>query len=171
MNLFTISDNTKHCIQSLDDVLLRKTIVESAQMLSTAVHLNDEIIDKPECLYKVYNANEEHNAWVRESKYNYKWTFYYLMDGLMEYRYRFDKNHDSWRVAQVFSQYEDLFPNIGMTPFPRKFNKEYENYNELMNMKDTFKAYKLYLITKWKKETADNKTPIWTRRDKPDFYE
>ena len=40
-----------------------------------------------------------------------------------------------------------------------------------MNMKDTFKAYKLYLSTKWKKETADNKIPTWTKRDKPDFYD
>ena len=170
MNLFTISDNTKHCVQSLDDVLLRKTIVESAQMLSTAIQLNDKIKNKPEGLYKIYNANEEHNAWVRESKYNFKWTFYYLIDALNEYRYRFDKNHDTWRVAQLIPQYEDTFPNVSITPFPRKFNKEYENYDELMNMKDTFKAYKLYLATKWKKETADNKIPTWTKRDKPDFY-
>ena len=33
MNLFTISDNTKMCAESLDDVLLGKTIIESAQKM------------------------------------------------------------------------------------------------------------------------------------------
>ena len=61
MNLFTISDNTQYCARNLDDVLLRKTIVEAAQMLSTAIIINDKIKDKPEGIYKKYNANEEHN--------------------------------------------------------------------------------------------------------------
>ena len=46
MNLFTISDNTQYCARNLDDVLLRKTIVESAQMLSTAIILNDKIKER-----------------------------------------------------------------------------------------------------------------------------
>ena len=57
-----------------------------------------------------------------------------------------------------------------MTPFTRKFNQNYENYNQLMETKNTCNAYKQYLITKWKKETLDGKAPIWTKREKPDFY-
>lgn len=170
MNLFTISDNTKFCIQSLDDVLLRKTIVESAQMLSTAIHCNDNIKVKPDMIYKKYNANEEHNVWVRESKYNFKWTLFYLIDALNEYQYRFNKVHDTYKIAQIVAQYEDMFPNIDMTPFPRKFNKTYDNYKYLMNMSDTYLAYKQYLITKWNNETLDGKKPIWTKRNKPEFY-
>ena len=56
MNLFTISDNTQYCARNLDDVLLRKTIVEAAQMLSTAIIINDKIKDKPEGIYKKYNT-------------------------------------------------------------------------------------------------------------------
>lgn len=170
MNLFTISDNTQYCARNLDDVLLRKTIVESAQMLSTAIILNDKIKEKPEGIYKKYNANEEHNKWVRESKYNYKWTYMYLIDCLKEYQYRFSKTHDTHKLAYIFPQYENDFPLIDMTPFTRKFNQSYENYQELMNMKDTCNAYKTYLITKWEKETIDGKEPLWTNREKPDFY-
>lgn len=170
MNLFTISDNTKYCVQSLDDVLLRKTIVEAAQMLSTAIILNDKIKEKPEGIYKKYNANEEHNIWVRTNQTTYKWAFYYLLDALNEYQYRFHKTHDTWNVAKILSQYEIYFDQGEMIPFPRKFNQTYENYNDLMNIKDTYKAYKIYLITKWNKETKDGKTPIWTNREKPEFY-
>lgn len=170
MNLFTISNNTKECVKNLDDVLLRKTIVESAQMLSTAIRMNEKIKEFPEQIYKKYNANEEHNVWVRESKYNFKWTFMYLMDALLEYQYRFGKVHDTFNIAKLLGQYEDYFPLVEMTPFTRKFNQSYDNYNELMEMTDTFKAYKTYLVTKWKFETEKGKAPIWTNREIPEFY-
>ena len=85
MNLYTTSDNTRACVSALDDYLLGRTIVEAAQMISTAINLNDKIKEKPEGLYSNYNANEEHNVWVRESKYNFKWTFMYLLDALNEF--------------------------------------------------------------------------------------
>lgn len=184
MNLFTISNNPSFCIQSLDDVLLRKTILESAQILSTAIHVQkDEGIieeDIPDCLYKSYNAGEEHNVWARESQLNYRWTFYYLLAGLDELKYRFNDTHDAaLRVVPYVSKYEKYFPNVPMTPFPRKFNQSYENYRELMEMPDTFRAYKEYLITKWnknkekiQKEGKEDKRIFsgWTKREQPEFY-
>ena len=170
MNLFTISDNTKDCVQSLDNILLGKTIVESAQMLSTAIHLNDKIKDKPEGIYKKYNANEEHNKWVRENRTNFKWTIHYLIDGLNEWKYRFDKIHDTWNVAKILIQYENYFEDGEMTPFPRKFSHKLENYNELMEMKNTFTAYKTYLNTKWKEKSESQTPPKWTKRGAPEFY-
>lgn len=170
MNLYTVSDNTKYCVQSLDDILLGKTITESAQMLSTAIHCNDKIKVKPEGIYKKFNANEEHNVWVRENKTNYSWTFHYLLDGLNEFSYRFGKPHDTWNVAGIFSQYESAFEQGDMTPFPRKFVKSLENYDYLMNIKDTCKAYREYLNTKWRLKLQENKTVSWTKRDRPEFY-
>lgn len=176
MNLFTICDNPKACVQALDDILLRKTVLEAAQMISTAIRLNNKIdIDIPDdILYKVYNAGEEHNTWVRETQKNYRWTYYYLMEALAEYEYRFGKQHDAKKIALVTSKYEPYFPKGDMTPFPRKFNKDYPNYHELMEMENTYEAYRKYLITKWNadsKEEDKRKIPVWTKRDKPEFYE
>ena len=170
MNLFTTSDNTKACVQALDDVLLGKSIVETAQMLSTAIHLNDKIKNKPEGIYKKYNANEEHNKWVRENKTNYKWTIHYLIDALTEYSYRFDKTHDTWNVAKILVQYEQYFEDGEMTPFTRKFSKDIENYDELMETKNTCYAYQKYLSTKWRMKEEQGKTPNWTKRGSPEFY-
>lgn len=188
MNLFTISDNPTICIQSLDDILLRKTLLESAQILSTAIRVKKEegIIEEdiPESLYKSYNAGEEHNTWARESQANYRWTFYYLLAALDELKYRFNDVHDAAiKIAPYVSKYEKYFPPIPMTPFPRKFNQSYSNYRELMEMDDTFKAYKLYLIEKWKtnqekfnkklEETGVEDKRIfsgWTKRGQPEFY-
>lgn len=170
MNLFTICDNTRAIAQSLDDRLLIRTIVESAQMLSTAIHCNDKIIDKPEGIYKKYNANEEHNVWVRESRQNYKWTFFYLVDCLTEFQYRFGKIHETYNIASKFAMYEDKFPNKGFTEFPRKFNKEYTNYQHLMDIPNVFNAYQEYLKTKWTIESRRGNVPSWTKREKPEFY-
>lgn len=171
MNLFTISDNPNECFKSLDDVLMRKSLLECAQMISTAIRVNENIEEPiPDVLYKSFNAGEEHNVWVRENQSNYRWAFYYLMAGLDEYYYRFGKQHDAQKIARYASQFEKYFPVGRMTPFPRKFNKDYENYHELMAIPDVFKAYKQYLITKWNKESADGKQPIWTNREKPEFY-
>ena len=170
MNLFTTSDNTKACVQALDDVLLGKTIIESAQMLSTAIHLNDKIVEKPEGIYKKYNANEEHNKWVRENQTNYKWTVHYLLDGLTEFHYRFGKPHDTWNVAKIVVQYENDFEQGEMTPFTRKFSKDTENFDELMSMTNTCQAYQQYLCTKWRTKTTQGKSPIWTKRGAPEFY-
>lgn len=170
MNLFTTSDNTKACVQALDDVLLGKTIIECAQMLSTAIHLNDKIKEKPEGIYKKYNANEEHNRWVRENKSNYKWATHYLLDGLEEFYYRFEKPHDTWNVAKIVIQYESAFEDGEMTPFTRKFSKETKNYDELMEMKNTFYAYQKYLSTKWQTKEEQGKAPVWTKRGAPEFY-
>jgi hypothetical protein len=171
MNLFTTSDNPEACIRVLDDVLLTKALLESAQMISCAIRLN-EYIDEPipeESLYKVFNASEEHNVWVRENRSNYRWAFYYLIAALNEYQYRYKKIHDATKVAHVAMKFEKYFPEGKMTPFPRKFNKEYENYRDLMNIKDTFKAYKEYLITKWQKKFTEGKKVTWTGREEPDF--
>lgn len=171
MNLFTTSDNPQECAKNLDDVLLKVTIVESAQMLSTAINCNDNIKEKPTNIYKSHNANEIHNKWVRASKSNYKWTVMYLMACLNEYYFRFGKVHDTTNIAQYFSLYENYFPLIDMAPFPRQFAQKYENYDYLMGISNIFQAYKEYLITKWNIETLKGKQPKWTNREKPIFYQ
>lgn len=175
MNLFTISDNPKICFQALDDILVRKGLLEAAQMISTAIRVNADNIEEPipdDVLYKTYNAGEDHNVWVRSNQKNYRWTFYYLMAGLEEYQYRWGKQHDAWKIARYASQFEKYFPKGDMTPFPRRFNKDYENYHELMEMNDTFKAYQKYLVTKWDRDTGEDlrKKPTWTKREPPEFY-
>ena len=170
MNLYATSDNTRACVSALDDYLLSRTIVEAAQMISTAVNLNDKIKNKPEGLYKTYNASEEHNVWVRESKYNYKWTFMYLLDGLNEYKERMGQPHKCWKIAQITGMLDVYFPDVPMTPFPRKFKKELPEYDELMNMKDTFEAYQKYLCLRWKENVKEGRLPHWTRTAPPEFF-
>lgn len=170
MNLYTTSDNTRACVSALDDYLLGRTIVEAAQMISTAINLNDKIKDKPEGLYANYNANEEHNVWVRESKYNFKWTFMYLLDALNEFRARTGKPHKCWKIAQVSGMLDVYFPDVPMTPFPRKFKKELPEYDKLMNIKDTCEAYREYLKLRWMENTKDGRPPHWTRTAPPEFF-
>lgn len=169
MNLYTISDNPSICIGALDDFLLNRTIIESAQLLSTAIQENDAIKVKPEGIYKSFNANETHNVWIRESKYNYKWVFMYLLEALRQFKLRTGKPHKAWDVARNLSEYEMYFPDVPMTPFPRKFKKDLPEYNELMNMKDTFEAYKKYLKLRWNENVKDGRPPHWTRTAPPEF--
>lgn len=169
MNLYTISDNPVLCIQSLDDFLLTRTIVESAQLLSTAIQENEAIKVKPEGIYKSFNPSETHNVWIRESKYNYKWVFLYFIEGLKEFKRRTGKNHKAWDVSRNLMEYETYFPDIPMTPFPRKFKKELSQYDELMNMKDTFEAYRNYLNIRWDEMITEGREPSWTNCEKPSW--
>lgn len=170
MNLYTTDYNTGNCVRALDDYLLGRTIVESAQMISTAINMNPKIKIKPDGLYKNYNAHEEHNMWVRESKYNFKWTFMYLMDALREYTYRFNGPHKCWKIAKLAGMLDIYFPDIPMSPFPKTFKKTLPEFEQLMRIKDPCEAYRSYLNIRWKEMADDKRPPEWTKREPPEWY-
>lgn len=171
MNIFAVYDCPIKSAHALDDVRLRKMIVESTQILCNAVHMNDAIKVKPIGLYKPYNVNESTCIWARESKYNFKWVSQHLTALLQEYFYRFDKNHDTYHVAVKVIPFEDYFPNTEFTPFNRQFNKKRDNFDRLMEEKDVHKAYQLYLSEKWLEEIENGKIPTWTKRGGCEFFE
>jgi hypothetical protein len=88
MNIFHLDDDPAACARLHCDKHVGKMLVETAQMLSTAL-----VLSGGEARWKPAFANHPMNRWVRESAGNFRWS-HDLGRGLAaEYRHRFDKAH------------------------------------------------------------------------------
>jgi len=161
MNIFVTNKNPKIAATHLDDLRLRKMILETAQLLSTA--MNEAGVMKGP--YKSTHINHPCSKWTRESFSNFHWLTEYFIALNKEYYYRFSKYH-------ACSQYIELFSDSVID-----FISEHDNLNELTPFvnctifkeeSNTFRAYREALNRKW---LVDKRPPKWTKRTKPDWNE
>lgn len=157
MNLFVPSPCIEISVESLDDKRVVKMVLETAQVLSTAIRLHDPETTMP--IYKMTHKNHPVSIWVRETPDNYKYTLDYFVKICNEYTYRFGKVHKSESLLPHFIEFCKYmaisFPNDGQTPFA--------NCTEFKD-DEVHLAYKKALTAKWKN---DKITPRWTNRAKP----
>ena len=117
MNIFILDEQPEQCALLHADKHVVKMILEHAQLMCTAHHLQPNLIVDYEIPYKATHVNHPCAKWVRESIQNYQWLYNMTFALNKEYVYRYDKNvnHKSWD-AIVDLPYPDL-PDIGMTAF------------------------------------------------------
>jgi hypothetical protein len=158
MNLFLPSPSINTSVQSLDDKRVNKMILETAQLLSTAIHIIDPNHDLT--IYKMTHKNHPVSVWVRSSKDNFIFVINYFKAISDEYTFRTAKVHKSFSLYPVFiefitSNYEFLELPTGVTPFANctEFKED-----------EVHTAYKKTLVAKWVK---DKLTPKWSNRNKP----
>lgn len=149
MNIFVLDKTPKLAAIYHTDKHVIKMILESAQMMSTAVRKSG--IDKG---YKIAYENHPCTIWVRESLDNWMWLgslSYYLN---IEYKFRFNKiiNHKSYDVIESLPH--PNIKSIGLTPFAQAMPDIYKN-------KDSVEAYRKYYI----KEKSH--LFVWTNRQVP----
>lgn len=89
MNIFATDIDPVICARQHCDVHVRKMIIETAQMLSTA-HI---VCDDNQVAYKKTHHNHPCSVWVRESSANYEWTFTLLKALVDEFEFRFGRMH------------------------------------------------------------------------------
>lgn len=154
MNIFIVSSDTDLCAQALDDLRLNKMIIETAQLLSTAMRERGYIGND---IYKSTHVNHPCSVWTRESSENYRWLLLYMSDLVEERQIRTGKNHKSYEIFNTLCGGTKLMPQGPLTPFANC--SMFKNTNVL-------EAYKLTLITKW---NNDKRPPKWTKRDKPNW--
>jgi hypothetical protein len=164
MNIFVTSINTLTCAQEHCDVHLRKMIVETAQLLSTA-HFE---LDKVQVGYKPTHKNHPCAVWVREHPANYRWAVTLLGELLDEYSYRFDKTHKT----------QEVYGNLSRPPnFKYIYTQNATPSNFVTAMPDVFiskdveTSYKGYLNEKFK-EWRSRERPMkveWTSRPTPSW--
>lgn len=159
MNIFAFSDNPHTSALWLDDVRKNKMVLESAQMLSTAIHLlhPSNRFD----IYKSTHPNHPCNVWVRQSKANFKWLLQHMI-ALHKQRKR---QHKSALLIPVFKNYLQSggFPQKELTPFANCARRA-DMGIDMSGVSDTHLAYRLYIIERWKQDTRH---PSWKHGDKP----
>lgn len=153
MNIFATSIHARKSARALDNKRLVKMCLESAQLLSTAMVVRNA----PRAPYKATHRNHPCSIWCRTNAANYLWLISHFTSLCDEYHYRYGKIHKCKQYLNDFySGYMYMPHSLDMTPFP--------NCTIFKEEKNTFKAYKKYLLWKWEN---DKIKPRWTNRRKP----
>lgn len=133
MNIFYVDKDPKQAAQDLVDSHVRKMILESAQLLSTAHRVLDgeqyiEVSEKgrklkrwklkefDDIFYKSTHVNHPSATWVRKSIGNYLWLYEHFCSLLNEFTYRWGKHHKCEFLIEPLSNTPKSIPNKPFSP-------------------------------------------------------
>ncbi|AEY00653.1 hypothetical protein GU3_04480 [Oceanimonas sp. GK1] len=150
MNIFILDNNIERCAEYHCDQHVVKMILESVQILCTA--LNKKGFETP---YKSTHVKHPSVLWVEASYDNFQWLtrLTEALNAEYRYRYRKDTDHKSMPVLAQIQQFQ--YPAIGLTEFAQAMPDQYKVPG------DAVQAYRnFYLGDKMK-------FARWTRREIP----
>ena len=158
MNIFYLDRNIEKCAQYHCDKHVNKMILESAQLLASAVRLTHPDAENVPGLYRLTHKNHPDAVWVRSSINHYL----YLMD-LMEalnkecqFRYSHNKTHIS--LSKVLDW---PYPNLPDIPFSEPPKCVHDDWKQVPDVVDAYRAY----YNRDKKDIA-----TWKKRTPPDWF-
>ena len=152
MNIFVLDSDIDRCAQYHCDQHVVKMILESVQMLCTA--LNKKGFSTP---YKSTHIKHPCVLWVEQSYGNFAWLKNLALALNAEYRFRFEKasDHNSIFVLNEISNCE--YQNEGLTEFAQAMPNRYKIPG------DAVKAYRQFYLGE-KMDFAR-----WTKRSVPQW--
>ena len=152
MNIFILDNDIEKCAQYHCDRHVVKMILESAQMLCTA--LNKKGFTTP---YKSTHIKHPCVLWVEDSYENFIWLKNLAVELNTEYRFRFEKDSNHKSIS-VLNEISDLnYKNRGLTEFAQAMPDEYKIDG------DAVKAYRQFYVGE-KMQFAR-----WTKRSAPEW--
>lgn len=152
MNIFFTDPDPAKCAEYLDNKRTIKMVLESCQLLCTALNLNQ--VQSP---YRTTHQNHPMAIWTRESRENYLWLLDHMKALLNEYSKRYNKTHKCAEYVEFLSANSDALPSLGLTPKPNcaANNSLGISYKHIDNV---YEAYQLYLNHRW---DLDKREPQW----------
>lgn len=152
MNIFVLDEDISKCAEYHCDQHAIKMILESVQLLCTA--LNKKGFQTP---YKSTHIKHPCVLWVEESYDNFEWLVQLTRALNAEYRYRFNKDTDHKSMA-VLEQILDMpFERCGLTPFPQAMPDEYKVPDDAVQAYRNFYIGDKMRFAKWTKRPL----PAW----------
>ena len=159
MNIFFLNPDPKISAQMLCDKHIPKMLLESCQMLSTAVR---ELRGDDEHLYKKAHPKHPSTLWVAESESNLTWLYQHAKEISKEYTKRYGKIHKSSRIlTYIKRKYNDLIEVTqglhGYATAPPQCMPD--KYKQMGGTLATVRAYQQFYIgeksrfAKWEKGT------------------
>ncbi|MCP3700806.1 MAG: hypothetical protein GY920_20255 [Aliivibrio sp.] len=152
MNIFVTSKCPTKAAKFLDDKRVVKMVLESAQMLSTAITEHGG-----KAPYKPTHKNHPCNVWARKTRANYLWLLNHFIALANEYTSRYQKIHKSFNLLPQLLHGAEHIPNGKLTPFAN-CAAHAELGLSYKHIKDIEKAYQLYLNDRW---DTDKRIPTW----------
>ncbi|MET1254222.1 pyrimidine dimer DNA glycosylase/endonuclease V [Aliikangiella maris] len=154
MNIFILDEDIQRCAEYHCDKHVVKMILESVQLLCTA--LNKKGFKTP---YKSTHMKHPCVLWVESSFDNFEWLIDLTIALNAEYRYRFAKTHDHKSMA-VLPEIEKLYyQRNGLTPFAQAMPDKYKVDG------DAVRAYRQFYLGEKMHFAA------WTNRAVPEWVE
>lgn len=179
MNIFASNICPYRAAFDLPDKLVIKMVLESAQLLSSAVQYWNRSIEDPELnvtnLYKETLTLEPVSIWAKKDIANFCWLLHHALGLVYEYRIRYDKRHKS--TTQIEEALGWYLRNFGMVRF---FVDRHKIKNFVMMMPPEYRSdnpttsYKVYLQQKkshyatWR--FPSKKPRWWVAKCKHDSY-
>lgn len=147
MNIFVLDQDPIKAAQYHNDKHVVKMILESCQLLSTAINFHSKNLVAG--TYKTSHLNHPSNKWTRETRSNFKWLVEMTEELFKEYTRRYGKSHKSYLIFQRCKNCIEVIPDGEMTAFALAMPDEYKNTDAVI-------AYRTYYlkdkreISKWK---------------------
>jgi len=150
MNIFFLHKDPQWAANALCDKHVPKMLLESAQMLSTAVQEN--VGERLEDLYKPAYPKHPMTKWVGSTFSNFQWTLENAVFISQEYCKRFNKLHKSSRILNVIydNQYYKEIPDERFTTPPQCMPDEYKDDDYVTAYRKYYKGAKAY-FAKWQR--------------------
>jgi len=158
MNIFAFSHDPWECALWLDDVRKNKMILETAQLLSSAVAINDP--SWASRVYKPTHLGHPCVKWAMASRPSFNWARVY-----MNYLGEQFGRHKSLEFRKVFLDYEmyGWFPSEEPKPFPNCAANS-DLVISFKHIPDVHEAYRLYINERWKRDAIHLS---WTKGEEP----
>ena len=156
MNIFFLDKTPEKSAEYLCDKHVPKMLLESCQMLSTAIQSYTGRIDE---LYKPAYPNHPMTKWVGKNRSNFEWALVNAIEIEEEYEIRFNKIHKSGQIITEIELNDLRFklPEGDLTEPPQCMPDEYRNKNYVIAYRNYYKGEKEY-FAKWEK---GRKQPKW----------
>jgi hypothetical protein len=152
MNIFVLDQSIKTCAQYHCDQHVSKMILESVQILCTA--LNKKGIDTP---YRSTHIKHPCVLWAELSYDNFCWLKTLVEELNSEYRWRYDKDKDHASMAVLAAIDEQRFETQGLTPFAQAMPEVYKMADDSVMAYRSFYCGEKAGFATWKKRDA----PHW----------
>jgi hypothetical protein len=153
MNIFVLDHDITRCAQFHCDRHVTKMILESVQMLCTA--LNGKGFTTP---YRSTHSRHPCVLWVGESYDNFEWLSNLAFALNEEYRFRYQRNRDHASIAVLREISDFRFRSTGLTEFAQAMPDQYKVRDNAV------KAYRAFYLAE-KSAFAQ-----WTRRPAPPWW-
>ena len=158
MNIFFLDKTPEKSAEYHCDKHVVKMILETAQMLSTAINKYAMGIDSSR-LYK--NAHPKHPStiWMGSTRDNFMWGLKLGQELSKEYTKRYGKKHKSSNIIDniIQSKYYEVIPTGELTTPPQCMPDEFKHDDYVIAYRNYYKGAKRY-FAKWDKL---KNTPDW----------
>jgi hypothetical protein len=180
MNIFYLDHNPRKCAEMHNDKHCIKMILEYAQLLSTAHRVLDGtptvvrrattgrqqtryILDgsRDGVLYSATHINHPSAIWVRQSDDNYIWLYNLWRQLMIEYTYRYGKNHACEKLIDSLCIVPQNIPNGKFTePTPAMPDDVKVAGDSIASYRNYYINNKTHLAS-WRGKVNSRNTPKW----------